>query len=104
VRFVDLIQQACGNEIDFIINPAAYTHTSVVIRDALAAVSISFIEVHIANLHAQERFRHHSYLSDKAAGCVIGLGTFGYETAVQSAILQLKSESNSFIINMKLLA
>ncbi|QKX55852.1 uncharacterized protein TRUGW13939_02951 [Talaromyces rugulosus] len=94
-EIVDRIQQARGNKIDFIIiNPAAYTHTSVAIRDALAAVSIPFIEVHIANVYARESFRHHSYLSDKAAGCVIGLGTFGYEAAVQSAILQLKRGSN----------
>lgn len=92
-QIVDRIQQGRG-KVDFIIiNPAAFTHTSVALRDALAAVSIPYIEVHITNVYARESFRRHSYLSDKAVGCIIGLGTFGYEAAVQSAILRLKSES-----------
>jgi 3-dehydroquinate dehydratase-2 len=73
-------------KIDFIIiNPAAYTHTSVALRDALLAVSIPFIEVHLSNVHAREKFRHHSYLSDVANGVICGLGTKGYSFALESA-------------------
>jgi 3-dehydroquinate dehydratase-2 len=74
------------NEIDFIIiNPAAFTHTSVAIRDALLGVNIPFIEVHLSNVHAREKFRHHSYLSDVAVGVICGLGAKGYSLALQSA-------------------
>ncbi|WP_440874963.1 type II 3-dehydroquinate dehydratase [Thalassotalea sp. PLHSN55] len=74
------------NHIDFIIiNPAAFTHTSVALRDALLSVSIPFIEVHLSNVHAREAFRHHSYLSDVAQGVICGLGTQGYEFALTSA-------------------
>lgn len=69
-----------------IINPAAYTHTSVAIRDALAAVRIPFIEVHLSNVHAREPFRHHSYFSDLAAGVITGLGPVGYELALDAAM------------------
>lgn len=73
-------------EIDFIIiNPAAYTHTSVAIRDALLSVSIPFIEVHLSNVHAREGFRQHSYLSDIAQGVICGLGANGYTYALQAA-------------------
>ena len=72
-----------------IINPAAYTHTSVALRDALLSVAIPFIEVHLSNTHAREKFRHHSYFSDIAIGVIIGLGAKGYELALQSAIEQL---------------
>ena len=72
-----------------IINPAAYTHTSVALRDALLSVEIPFIEVHLSNTHAREKFRHHSYFSDIAIGVIIGLGAKGYELALQSAIEQL---------------
>jgi 3-dehydroquinate dehydratase-2 len=80
-----------GRQItDFIlINPAAFTHTSVALRDALAAVAIPFIEVHISNVHARESFRQHSYLSDIARGVICGLGAQGYELALQAAIKQL---------------
>ena len=72
--------------IDFIIiNPAAFTHTSVALRDALLAVDIPFIEVHISNVHARESFRHHSYLSDKAVGVICGLGVNGYGYALNAA-------------------
>lgn len=72
--------------IDFIIiNPAAFTHTSVALRDALLSVAIPFIEVHLSNVHAREPFRHHSYLSDVAQGVICGLGTQGYEFALQAA-------------------
>ncbi|MCW8995332.1 MAG: type II 3-dehydroquinate dehydratase [Psychromonas sp.] len=78
------------NNIDFIIiNPAAFTHTSVAIRDALLGVNIPFIEVHLSNVHARERFRHHSYLSDIAKGVICGLGAKGYSFALQSVIAQL---------------
>ena len=66
-----------------IINPGGLTHTSVSLRDALAAVAIPFIEVHISNVHRREAFRHHSYLSDIAQGCIVGLGVKGYELALQ---------------------
>ncbi|MCE0493831.1 type II 3-dehydroquinate dehydratase [Vibrio salinus] len=79
-------------KVDFIIiNPAAFTHTSVAIRDALLGVDIPFIEVHLSNIHARESFRHHSYLSDKAKGVICGLGAQGYEFALSSAIQTLKS-------------
>ncbi len=73
-------------EIDFIIiNPAAFTHTSVALRDALLAVNIAFIEVHLSNVHARESFRHQSFFSDKAIGVICGLGTDGYSYALSSA-------------------
>lgn len=87
---VDKIQAARGTVDWVIINAGAYTHTSVAIRDALAGVGIPFVEVHISNVYAREAFRHHSYLSDKAAGVVAGLGTFGYEAALQFAVRQGK--------------
>jgi len=74
------------NQVDFIIiNPAAFTHSSVALRDALLGVSIPFIEVHLSNVHARESFRHHSYLSDVAVGVICGLGAQGYSLALQSA-------------------
>jgi len=69
-----------------IINPAAFTHTSVALRDALSGVAIPFIEIHISNVHAREDFRHHSYLSDIATGVIAGLGTQGYDLALRAAI------------------
>jgi len=85
-ELVDKIQQA-REDVDFIIiNPAAFTHTSVAIRDALAAVTIPFIEVHISNIHQREAFRQHSYLSDIAVGVICGLGVQGYDLALQAAI------------------
>ena len=83
---VDRIQQARTDGTDFIIvNAGAYTHTSVAIRDALAGVSIAFVEVHVSNVYKREEFRHHSYLSDLAVGVVAGLGPAGYEAAVRFA-------------------
>jgi 3-dehydroquinate dehydratase-2 len=82
---VDRIHEARGN-VDFIvINPGAFTHTSVALRDALAGVEIPFVEVHISNVHKREAFRHHSYLSDKAEAVICGLGVFGYEAAIDYA-------------------
>ena len=86
---IDRIHQAKDN-IDYIlINPAAFTHTSVAIRDALLAVNIPFIEIHLSNVHAREPFRQHSYLSDVAAGVICGLGADGYSYALQTAVKRL---------------
>jgi 3-dehydroquinate dehydratase-2 len=88
---IDRIQSAREKQIAFIIiNPAAYTHTSVAIRDALAAVEIPFIEVHLSNVHQREAFRHHSYLSDLATGVIAGLGPSGYRFALQFAIESIR--------------
>ena len=90
---VDRIQAARG-QIDFIlINPAAFTHTSVAIRDALAAVAIPFIEVHLSNPHAREPFRHTSYFTDLAVGIVAGLGPQGYGLALAAAIRRFDTSS-----------
>ncbi len=87
---VDRIQAARSDGTRFIvINPAAYTHTSVAIRDALAGVAIPFIEVHLSNIHRREPFRHHSYLSDLAVGVICGLGANGYRLAVRHALESL---------------
>ena len=75
-----------------IINPAAYTHTSVALRDALAAVSIPFVEVHLSNVHARESFRHHSYFSDLAVGVICGLGHEGYLLALEYLLNKLNIE------------
>lgn len=88
---IDRIHQARTDGTQFIIiNPAAFTHTSVAIRDALAGVALPFIEIHISNVHARETFRHHSYLSDIAVGVICGLGVQGYDLALQSAMAQLE--------------
>jgi 3-dehydroquinate dehydratase-2 len=72
-----------------LINPGAYTHTSIALRDAFLAVAIPFIEVHLTNIFAREEFRHHSYLSDIAVGCIFGLGVIGYELALEAACSRL---------------
>ncbi len=88
---VDRIQAAREAAVSFIvINPAAFTHTSVAIRDALAAVAVPFIEVHLSNVHRRESFRHHSYLSDQAVGVIAGLGPSGYRFALQFAIESIR--------------
>jgi 3-dehydroquinate dehydratase-2 len=88
---VDRIQQAGLDGTQFIIiNPAALTHTSVALRDALLAVNIDFIEVHLSNVHSRESFRHHSYLSDRAVGVISGLGPQGYELALSYALRHLR--------------
>ena len=88
-ELVNRIQQAQRDGVDFIIaNPAAFTHTSVAMRDALAAVRIPFIEVHLSNVFAREEFRHHSYFTDIAVGIISGLGGKGYELALDSALQQ----------------
>ncbi len=89
---VGKVQSLAVNKADFIlINPAAFTHTSVALRDALAAVKIPFIEVHLSNVHAREAFRHHSYFSDIAVGVICGLGAQGYELALEYALNALGS-------------
>lgn len=89
---IDRIHQAKVEAIDFIIiNPAALTHTSVALRDALAGVQIPFIEVHLSNVHAREPFRHHSYLSDIAKGIICGFGAQSYLLALEAAFSHLKS-------------
>jgi 3-dehydroquinate dehydratase-2 len=89
-EIVDRIQQAAGN-VDFILlNPGAFTHTSVSMRDALLAVSIPFIEIHLSNIFAREEFRHNSYFSDIAAGCIFGLGEDSYRLGLEAAISQLQ--------------
>ena len=86
-ELVDRIHQAAQDGINFIlINPAAFTHTSVALRDAIAAVGIPYIEVHLSNVFAREPFRHHSYFSDLAVGVISGLGPLGYELALDYAL------------------
>ncbi|WP_298144505.1 type II 3-dehydroquinate dehydratase [uncultured Acinetobacter sp.] len=88
---VDRIHAAKQQGVAFIvINPAALTHTSVALRDALLGVDLPFIEVHLSNVHARESFRHHSYLSDKAVGVICGLGAKGYSAAVDFVIQHLQ--------------
>ena len=89
---VDRVQQAKA-DVDFIlINPGAYTHTSIALRDALLAVSIPFIEIHLSNVYKRESFRHHSYFSDIAVGSIVGLGALGYGLALQAAHEQLAAK------------
>lgn len=89
-ELIGQIHDAFLGSIDFIIfNPAAFTHTSVAIRDALAATNIPFIEVHLSNVHAREEFRQHSFFSDLALGVISGLGAQGYELALQAAFNHL---------------
>lgn len=92
---VDRIHDARTQGVKFIIiNPGAFTHTSVAIRDALSGVAIPFLEVHISNVHAREDFRHKSYLSDKAVGVICGLGTYGYTAAVEFVARYLAKGKN----------
>ena len=89
-EMVDRIQAACGDGCAFIIiNPAAFTHTSVAVRDALAAVAIPFIEVHLSNPHSREPFRHTSYFSDLAVGTITGFGADSYRYALDAALKKL---------------
>jgi len=91
-ELIDRIHQAFRESIDFIlINPGAYTHTSIALRDAFLATRIPFIEVHLSNIHSREPFRKHSYLSDIAKGVICGFGALGYELALTAAIHILKT-------------
>lgn len=90
-ELIERIHAAGQDGVDFIvINPAAFTHTSIALRDALLAVSIPFIEVHLSNVHAREQFRQHSYLSDIAVGVISGLGAQGYELALAAALTRVR--------------
>ncbi len=89
-ELIQRVQQAPQDGIAMIlINPGAFTHTSIALRDALLAVKVPFIEVHLSNIFAREPFRHHSYFSDLAVGCIFGLGPQGYEFALEAAIGRL---------------
>ncbi|MBE8563965.1 type II 3-dehydroquinate dehydratase [Vibrio splendidus] len=91
-ELIEAIHSAYQNVDFIIINPAAFTHTSVALRDALLGVAIPFIEVHLSNVHARESFRHHSYLSDKAEGVICGLGAQGYQFALTAALNKLNAK------------
>ncbi|MDB5987069.1 MAG: aroQ [Nevskia sp.] len=92
---IERIHQAARDDVAFIIfNPGAFTHTSIALRDALLGVGIPFIEVHLSNVFARESFRHHSYLSDIAAGVIVGLGAAGYRLALQAAHERLKNQGS----------
>lgn len=86
---IDLVQQAPGNHAGLVVNAAGYTHTSVALRDALAAVELPFVEVHVSNVYAREQFRHHSYLSELASGVIVGCGIQGYDLAVRRLVAVL---------------
>ena len=89
-ELVERVQKLATDPVDFLIlNPGAFTHTSVALRDALLAVATPFIEVHLSNVHAREPFRRHSYFSDIAAGCIVGLGAAGYSLALTAALDRL---------------
>ena len=91
-ELIDRIHDARREGVDFILfNPAAFTHTSIALRDALLAAGIPFIEVHLSNVHKREAFRQHSYFSDIAEGVICGLGGIGYELALQAAIKKLSN-------------
>ncbi len=93
-ELVDRVQALATAPVDFaILNPGAFTHTSIALRDALLAVAVPFIEVHLSNVHAREPFRRHSYFSDIAAGCIVGLGAQGYVLALQAALDRLDGPS-----------
>ncbi|MCB1675527.1 MAG: type II 3-dehydroquinate dehydratase [Halioglobus sp.] len=90
-ELIERVQEAPREGVNFILlNPAAFTHTSVALRDALAAVAIPFIEIHLSNTHAREQFRRHSYFSDLAQGVICGLGAQGYELGLQGALSALE--------------
>jgi 3-dehydroquinate dehydratase-2 len=89
-ELITTIHAAKREQVAFIIvNPAGYSHTSIALRDSFLAVAVPFIEVHLTNVFARETFRHHSFLSDIAVGCIIGLGPIGYELALDAACARL---------------
>lgn len=90
---IDKIHQAAKDKVEFIlINPAAFTHTSIALRDALLGTQIPFIEIHLSNVHQREEFRQHSFFSDIAVGTIVGLGAQGYELALQAAFRHLDKQ------------
>ncbi len=92
-ELINRIHLAAQEDIAFILfNPAAYTHTSIALRDALLGTKIPFIEIHLSNVHQREAFRQHSYFSDIAVGTIVGLGAQGYELALQAALHHLESK------------
>lgn len=92
-EMVEIVQKAPSEGVDFmILNPGAFTHTSIALRDAVLGVSLPFIEVHLSNVHAREAFRKHSYFSDIAVGQVVGLGPLGYELAIRAAAARLAAK------------
>ncbi|HET7809815.1 MAG TPA: type II 3-dehydroquinate dehydratase [Steroidobacteraceae bacterium] len=89
-ELIDRVQTAKANGISFaVINPGGFTHTSVALRDALLGVKLPFIELHLSNTFAREKFRHHSFFSDIAVGCIVGFGALGYELAIQAAAARI---------------
>jgi 3-dehydroquinate dehydratase-2 len=95
-ELVERVQKAMDESVDFIlINPAAFTHTSVALRDALSAAAVPFIEVHLSNIHAREDFRRSSYFSDIAVGVITGLGAVGYELALRAAAQHLDKHKDT---------
>lgn len=89
---VERVQALLESPVDFLIlNPGAFTHTSIALRDAVVAAAVPFIEVHLSNIHAREAFRRQSHFSDLAAGCIVGLGAEGYSLALQAAIGRLRA-------------
>lgn len=95
-ELINRIHNARNERIEYIlINPGAFTHTSIAIRDALLGVEIPFIEIHLSNVHKREDFRHQSFFSDIASGIIIGLGAQGYELALQAVVTELSSEKTS---------
>lgn len=92
---IDRVQGLLDSPVDFLIlNPGAFTHTSIALRDAVAAAAVPFIEVHLSNIHAREPFRRQSYFSDLAAGSIVGLGAEGYSLALQAALGRLRAASH----------
>lgn len=90
-ELIDAVHRAADEGVAYILlNPAAFTHTSVALRDAMLAAAIPFIEIHLSNVHAREAFRQHSYFSDIAQGVITGLGAVGYELALDAALRQLE--------------
>jgi 3-dehydroquinate dehydratase-2 len=97
---VERIQKAAADGVDFILlNPGAFGHTSIALRDALLGTSIPFIEIHLSNVFAREEFRRHSYLSDIAAGCLFGLGAFGYELALLAAHAKVQGSARAAAVD-----
>lgn len=91
---IDRLQQAHRENVDFIlVNPGGYGHTSIALRDTLLGIAIPFLEIHLSNIYAREHFRHHSYLSDIAAGVIVGLGVDGYRLALQGAHALLQRQA-----------